>query len=34
MIYLAISSDTFSDAEPVRQEMKILDVPYRVFNRL
>jgi hypothetical protein len=33
MIFLAIYSETFSDAEPVKQEVKIDDVFCSVFSR-
>ena len=33
IISLAISSDTFSPTDPVKQDMKILAVPYKTFNK-
>ena len=32
-MFLAISSDVFSETEPVKQDRKIFDVPYKVFNK-
>ena len=32
MIFLAISSDVFSDTEPVKHDKNIFDVPSSVFS--